>query len=485
MFRPVFAVRPLGGNCFALDERERTVATVSSQGYIDWLLPSPRQAGPLVTALEKEPHLSYVLGLKLLLITPHPATLLTECTFALEEEGARLVIRGCAQSADGNFRAETTAELTADAAMDQYRWTLTTRLTCTAEAPTALQWIEFNNVYPGKAGRCMLYAPQKEFTCTLMVDEDGVIWRFPHQHLLHYTASGKIPPLHFLPGTLAGFFGDPSPAGAPVVIIDESPLEPDWAICDMYYDLHCGARPTRPLAPGEVLTFRYRLEYLPRPQAAEFLAASRPVPITVADWERHTYPRLELGMNRFADAVMIDGPDDASGFRPQPPQKVWDRAVGHRERGALRLTNPTPQETVWSAEPPTQIPASTRLRVRGLVKTEGVTGPGLSLRLRYHTFVWHPTPHVEWVETLVSPPVSGTTDAWVPIEVPELRVPADHRDYLLWIDVILDGQGVAWLTDMDVDLQPELSLPPVLQEGGQARRQTPVARRPRSGTPAR
>ena len=57
------------------------------------------------------------------------------------------------------------------------------------------------------------------------------------------------------------------------------------------------------------------------------------------------------------------------------------------------------------------------------------------------------------VQTLESTPVTGTTKDWVRIEVPALTVPKEHIDYLVWIDLVLDGKGVGWLTDVDVDQQ--------------------------------
>jgi hypothetical protein len=59
---------------------------------------------------------------------------------------------------------------------------------------------------------------------------------------------------------------------------------------------------------------------------------------------------------------------------------------------------------------------------------------------------------VEWTETLESSPVSSTTNGWVQVIVPPLRVPEEHFDYQVQIDVVLDGSGVAWLTDVNVDL---------------------------------
>ena len=106
------------------------------------------------------------------------------------------------------------------------------------------------------------------------------------------------------------------------------------------------------------------------------------------------------------------------------------------------------------------IPPETTLRVTAMVKTEGAEGRGIFVRARYFTFVWHPEPHCDWVRELESKPVSGTTAGWVKIELPELRVPADDFDFLVNFDVILEGVGVGWVTDVEIDLQPCPDPPP-------------------------
>jgi hypothetical protein len=292
----------------------------------------------------------------------------------------------------------------------------------------------------------MLFAPEKRYNRTLLVDREGTVWSFPHQHLMHY--GGKIRALNFATGTVGGFFGE---LLNPVVEVEEATMEPDWAICDMYYDLHCGARPAGPVRAGDVHRWRYRIRYLDAAQSRPLADRARHVDVDAKDYELHNYPRLELGRNSFQDRVHIDEADDASGFRPAPPVKVWDRDTGRKGTGALRITNAKAGETVWSAEPPTQIPARKKFALTALAKVQGVEGKGLFLRVRYHTFEWRPTPHVDWVKTLESVPLRGTTD-WVRIEVPALEVPAEQLDYLLWIDLVLDGKGVGWLTDVDVDL---------------------------------
>lgn len=465
MMEPVLTLAPLNLDCFAINHGGRTVAMVSPQGYIDWMLVSPADDGVLLREVYCEPHLGYVLGLKLLLHLPHLCEVMTEIRPEILDGGARLRLTGRARDPAGAWEGQHEALLAVNPETNRFEWTVQTRLVCTASLPVERKWIEFNNVYPSGTGRCMLFAPHKRFSFTLMVDRDGVPWHFPHQHAMHYQR--KIAALNFAPGTMAGFFGEEL---NPVVIVDGATLEPDWAICDMYYDLHCGARVAAPVAPGTVHEWQYRVKYLDRQESEPYVRAARIVPIVADDYRNHHYPRLALGRNDLKRPVVIDDVEDASSFRTEPPVKVWDRQVGAHEIGALRITNDRPIETVWSASPPTQIPAASRFQLTGLVKTKGVAGKGMFLRVRYHRFLWRPTPHVEWLPAIESEPVTGTTD-WHRILTPVLDVPADALDGLVWIDVVLDGQGVGWLTDVGVDLQGVYEDVPV------APTRTPVPRR--------
>lgn len=478
MYNTSFSISDLGNDCHTINDAGRTVALITSQGYIDWLRKSPQEPGELITKIAKETHLCYTIGLKIMLITPTPATELEHFSYQITENGQRIILTGEGRSADGKFTSTTIAELYCDEIDGEYHWLLNTSITCQTAAN--LKGIEYNNIYPAHTGRCMLFTPHKKYDCILITDADGVIWRFPHQHQLHYTS--KINHLHFAEGSIAGYFGEPAPAGYPVVELLKSNLPPDWGICDMYYDLHCMARIDGQANPGESWSFIYRIKYLPTIEAERMIQAARPIQITPDDWDYYQMPRFELGMNSFLQSVDIDRPDDASTFRPKPPKLVWDREVGHRSRGSLRITNTVAEETVWTATPPTQIPSETSLNITAKVKTTGVSGTGVFIRVLYHTFLWHPTPHVEWVSTLQSVPVTGENVEWLTVTVPELHVPREHFDYLVQIDIVLDGKGTAWLTDIDVDLQYDNAETPELQEGS---RQTAAIRsrsRSSSGT---
>ena len=448
MDAPEFEIAAINLDSHALNDHGRTVAVISPQGYVDWLLRTPDEDGPLLSSIKIEPHLSYVMGLKFNLYLPELTETMAGTSFEILAGGEQALISAVSKSADGEFEGRHQALIAVSEDTGCYEWSLETTLVCKAKKPVELRWIEYNNVYPHGTGRCMLFAPQKTYDRTLMQDRDGVVWIFPHQHCLPYTA--KISELHFAPGALAGFFGEEF---NPVVIVDESSLEPDWAICDMYYDLHCGARPAGPLEPGTTHAWKYRIKYLDQAESRPYLTGAKYVPIAAADYASHQWPRLALGRNALNEAITIDDCEEASGFPTDPPLKVWDRETGPEPKGSLRITNETATETVWSARPPTQIPASTKFRLVGLVKTQDVEGKGLFLRARYHTFEWRPEPHIEWVKTLESPTVTGTTDDWVQVATPELTVPKEHFDYLVWIDVVLDGKGVGWLTDVDVNLQ--------------------------------
>ncbi len=447
MHIPDFHTAEINLDCRTLNDHGKTVAYVSPQGYVDWLLTAPDDDGEILDAVRIEPHLCWVLGTKFNLHLPHLCEEQDEVAIEVTDGGTAAVFTGKSHSKDGRFTGRHSAEIRMDPETNRYCWRVRTTLTYSGTEPCELPWIEYTNVYPFGTGRCMLFAPVKRFDRTLLVDRDGTVWHFPHQHCMHY--GRKISQLEFAEGSLGGFFGEDR---NPVVIVEQSTLPPDWAICDMYYDLHCGSRPQGPIQPGAEHRWQYAIRCLDAEESRKFTAAARYVPVTADDYETFAMPRLALGQNDLGRPVVIDDVEDASGFRPDPPEKVWDREIGPPGKGALRLTNRTAKETVWSATPPSQIPSERKFNLSALVKTENVEGRGIYLRVRYHTFEWRPEPHVDWVQTLESEPVNGTAD-WVRIHVPELVVPEEHFDYLVWIDVVLEGSGTAWLTDVGVELQ--------------------------------
>jgi len=294
MDHPNFEVIHVGGNCYTVNDRGQTVAIVTSQGYIDWLLRSPMDRGKLIREVRKETHMCYTRGLKLMLVCPHlrpiapegTAARLADFSYRVEDHGRRLVLVGEGESKRGDFVNRTEAELTTDERGIRYEWRLTTTITNASDAPQPIHHLEYNNVYPSLAGRCFLFAPQKQYNCTLMTDADGEVWAFPHQHQMHY--GRKIAALEFAEGSTAGFFGEST--GSPVVIVDRCTAPPDWAICDMYYDLHCMARAEGAWAPDETFEVEYRVKYLTDAESKEMRSRARSVPVTDADRESHQCP---------------------------------------------------------------------------------------------------------------------------------------------------------------------------------------------------
>lgn len=440
-----FAYETLNLDCRALNRDGRTVALLSPQGHVDWLLPSTEHAGPLLHSLDVEPHLARTRGLKLALHFPDLAERITALRAETRDGGATAVITTESRSPDGAWQGRHAAALCVNPQTGRYEWNLDVALTRTGREPGRPEWLEALNVYPGDAGRGLFFAAQKRFTCTVVTDADGVVWRFPHQHSLHY--GNKLAALRFAVGTCGGYVEEDL---NPVVTVLAATLAPDWRICDMFFDLHGGARVAEPIAPGTTLRWRYRIHYLGRAEAAALFGRARPIPVTPGDYRAYHWPRLTLGRNDFSRPAVIDDVETALAFPPCPPDQIWERHGGPDGRGALRLLRAQPGQTIWSARPPAHVPPGSSLRLSGLVKTRNVCGTGAYLRLRPHAFRWRPERHFAWFPPLESSAVTGTCD-WTPIRTPPLQVRPDQHDLMAWIDVVLDGTGESWLADMDVD----------------------------------
>lgn len=447
MKSPGLSTAPLNYGCTAINDGARTVAVVSPQGHADWLLAAPHDEGPLLRRVHCEPHLSHTLGLKFVLHFPDLCEQMTGVRAEIRDDGARAALVGRSRSPDGTCQGLHEAVLGVDPASGRYEWTVTSSLACTADLPAGVTSIEYNNIYPAGAGRGMLCAPHKRFTFTALVDRDGTTWKFPHQHTMHYGT--KTSPLRFKAGTTAGFFMEDL---NPVVIVDKADLEPGWGICDMYYDLHCMALAPGRITAGTTNRWQYRIKYLDRNEADVLLRSPRYVPVTADDYRMHNRPRLTLGRNDLARAATIDDVEDACAFRPEPPVMQWDRNGGPGGGGALHITNDKPAETVWQAQPPVETPPGHRLQLTALVRTRDLRGKGMFIRLRPYSFHWRPERHVQWHKVLESEPVSGTSD-WTRVQTPVLKIGERQKDHLLWIEVVLDGEGEGWLGDVGVSLQ--------------------------------
>jgi len=296
--RQPFSVAAMNLQSHAINHRGRTVAIVTPQGFVDWLLADTDKQGPLLSSIRKETHLGHILGLKFDLFLANPCNVVESVDCEVIDDGATAVISSHSRSSDDAFRGRHRAVLAVNEDTGAYEWSLETTLTCNADAPRRLGEIEYCNILPsGTAGR-LLRGCDKAYDRTLMVDRNGVAWEFPHQHLMHYASKTNV--LEFANGSVAGFFLDDL---NPVVIIDESPFDPTWQICDAYYDLHCCSRTSESLEPGGEHVWKYRILYMDRTQAERLAGQARRVAVTDDDRKAHAYPRVDIGLNTFSDTV--------------------------------------------------------------------------------------------------------------------------------------------------------------------------------------
>jgi len=451
-----FSVRSINLDCSAIDDATgQTVAYVTPQGWVDWLLREPGQPGEHLESIDKETHLGNVRGLKFNLHVQHPSTgTIRGIDIRTSAQGNKVIVS--AQSTrDNGLRAECRAELGVSADTGRYEWHLVTRLECTSPTPLDLPWIEYNNILPAATGGRFLFERRKKFNRFLIEDKDGVVWEFPHQHVLDYRPYNggqerKPIPLRGAAGNWGGFFGE---AWNPVLTVDACDGEPCWGICDAYLDFHCSTRFNRAMQPGEARTWRYHIHWLDADQAKQLQANARRYPVSEADWKERSGARLGLGFNDFRKSVQLDGVDEGSAFIPDGRERFWEKSGGPDNHGIVKMVSGKPGELIWPAAiiNPTQMPSASRLRIRGKMRVEGDCR--LFFRLRPHIFSWRPKPHVDWLPVVCSKPVGDTAGRWVEFAVPEYARTAREVDTELAIELVLDGPGTGSMSSLDVVLE--------------------------------
>ncbi len=453
-----FSTRLINLGCSTIDDANgKTVAIVTPQGWVDWLLREPGQPGEHLASIDKETHLGNVRGMKFNLHVQNPQTHLNRSAdIQIAGQGQTVRVSAQSTSANGAIRADYCAELSVSPATGRYEWSLVSRLENASAAPLAFAWMEYNNILPADTGGRFLCARRKKFDRCLIEDANHVIWEFPHQHVLDYWLIGrpgqkKIPNL--LPGAVGnwgGFFGE---AFNPIVSVDACDGEPCWGICDAYYDFHCCTRFTAPLQPGGVWNWRYRIHWLDAAQSKPLQDRARRIQVSEVDWQARSGARLGLGFNDFRKSVQLDGVDEGSAFIPDGRERFWEKSGGPDDNGVVRMVSQQAGELIWKAAVigPTQMPPASCLRIRGKMRVEGAAR--LFLRLRPHIFEWQPQPHVDWLPVVCSEPVSDTAGRWVEFQVPEYARTALERDTELGIELVLDGPGTGSVSGLDVMLE--------------------------------
>ncbi len=429
------------------------VAVIGPHGMVDWLTDDPYKAPP-EEPIWKEAHLGFVRGVKFELVMATPFT--EVASLDVSEDQGRIVVEVRSQSADQRFIAQHRAVL-ARASDGRLQWTIDARFASSGlTQPAPVAELEYGNVYPARCGNGWLQTADKRFSETLIAGTDGTLWSFPHQHALHYGHVLREFDLATARGAFAAFSGPDDEALLIETLATNVPLT--WAICDMFYDLHCLISAPAHIGADPVHV-RTCLRWAAKSEAASLRARAKLVTISAELEARHRTPRIALGRNRFIKAAGVSSPDDAAAFRPDGSARVWLPQGGPDGGGSLQLRGDG-APIVWQMAPDSIAAAATRIHAGFRARVDGEA----TLRLRLRTFAWDwagQSCHRSGLEVASAPLRAGD---WCNVELPTLDIHPDRRDETVVVEWLLEGAGSATIISLDLGVEPWLS--PGRAEGG-------------------
>ena len=237
-------------------------------------------------------------------------------------------------------------------------------------------------------------------------------------------------------------------------------------LCEWGFDTHfwrrIEARPGQPILPqGHQLQMTYRLRELPREAMDKRLHCARPIEPTEREWLGvANVPIYEEPVNHFATSWRDEKAGDAWPWIPGAGA-TWDRKVGRRRPGSLRLETPRealPTTASWES---IRVGASNfmnplvpgaRYRLTGFVRVEPGDGPGLptpSLSIRFHKYAGPGTfaPEITPCEVVTSQGHARVKSRqWSLVEV--LSPPVNGHVMGATLACHLHGRGVAWFDEI-------------------------------------
>ena len=284
------------------------------------------------------------------------------------------------------------------------------------------------------------------FTRLLAEGADGEVWRMPLNHL----ATGIPTPPALRDGGMLVLADCPGNNPA-FEFVGESASRLNIGICNWGYDIHLSAGYERDELYAPICeTFRVRR--CADERVAELLTRALPVP-RIAYAGRRELPRYERHSS-FDKPLRLDEPAGALDPWPWLPSgdgARWCRDSGRNDDDSLEITRADEGVTEWTMDREGEGAwtqrwrASTGFRVSVWVRTDGVTGRGASLGLRWVIFN-----HAQRHAWLGSPRVLGTT-GWTRLTA-EIRGPAPADVGAVEIVLRLDGAGTVWFDDIDVEI---------------------------------
>jgi hypothetical protein len=223
-------------------------------------------------------------------------------------------------------------------------------------------------------------------------------------------------------------------------------------VCNWGYDIHFAGHYSRDELHDEICP-QFRIRLCPDEQAMQLQAEAGPIPAVAFKgfeelpvYERSTSFSRGLCLNQPSE-----GATDPWPWLPQDESCEWCKDEGHTDNYSLKISKQSEGPSEWTMDREGDgawtLPWRKRIgyRVSGYIKTEGATGRGACLALR-----WGVYNAPERYPYICSDRVTGTSD-WTKVSV-EIHGPPPEDVSAIYIIFRQEGKGTSWLDDVEVEV---------------------------------